>query len=170
VFSRLTPIPGGLYSTSQGSSSSPSQSLPNSTSTSTLNQHSLRPETPTASSPMHNLPVYPAEIGLSSLGVEQQLREALRSKDRVFVLMVSSELERFIKSALAGSQPGLPQGTASTSAMAALGPAAVLSSNPTSKFQRMLVYKVAEWYGLKAVAAPEGGIVVGVLGELQEKR
>lgn len=34
----------------------------------------------------------------------------------------------------------------------------------------MLVYKAAEWYGLKAVSGPEASMVVGVLGQLNEKR
>ncbi|OXH40208.1 hypothetical protein J005_00354 [Cryptococcus neoformans] len=33
----------------------------------------------------------------------------------------------------------------------------------------MLVYKAAEWYGLKAVSGPEASMVVGVLGQLNEK-
>jgi hypothetical protein len=170
LLSRSTPVASESCSTSQTSPSSNSEPSFNSTSISSFSQpSSFRPETPTAASVNGSSPVIPAEIGLSSLSVENQLREALSSKDRVFVLMVSTELERFIKNVQAGTQPALPQGSASTSLMATLGPAAVLSSTPMSKFQRMLVYKIAEWYGLKGVAAPDGGIVIGVLGKLNEK-
>jgi hypothetical protein len=164
--SRSTPIASDTRS--QSSTSDPCQTSPNNTSISS-NSQPYRPETPTAAN-FNTLPTISAEIGFGNLASEHQLREVLLSKDRVFVLMVSTEIERFIKNVQAGVQPGLPQGTASTSVMAALGPAVVLSSTPTSKFQRMLVYKISEWYGLKGVSAPDGGIVVGVLGELNEKR
>lgn len=114
-------------------------------------------------------PPLPAEVGLGLLQGEEQLRNALQSKDRMFLLVLAKELEAFLARAAAGAVSPAPL-AASTSTLAALAPSAPIAAVPTSKFQRMLVYKAAEWYGLKAVSGPEASMVVGVLGQLNEKR
>lgn len=116
--------------------------------------------TPTPSPPESDFPPpappLPAQVGLGLLHGEEQLKNALQSKDRMFLLVLAKELEAFVARAAT---------TAS-----AVGPSAQIGATPTSKFQRMLVYKAAEWYGLKAVAGPEASMVVGVLGPLDGKR
>lgn len=87
----------------------------------------------------------------------------------MFLLVLAKELEAFLARAAAGAVSPAPL-AASTSTLAALAPSAPIAAVPTSKFQRMLVYKAAEWYGLKAVSGPEASMVVGVLGQLNEKR
>lgn len=117
-------------------------------------------------------PPLPAEVGLGLLQGEEQLRNALQSKDRMFLLVLAKELEAFLARAAAGAVPPVPPAasTSTLAALAALAPSAPIAAVPTSKFQRMLVYKAAEWYGLKAVSGPEASMVVGVLGQLNEKR
>ncbi|WVO22062.1 uncharacterized protein IAS62_003386 [Cryptococcus decagattii] len=105
--------------------------------------------TPTPSPPL------PAQVGLGLLHGEEQLKNALQSKDRMFLLVLAKELEAFVARA--------------ATAASAVGQSAQIGATPTSKFQRMLVYKAAEWYGLKAVAGPEASMVVGVLGPLDGK-
>lgn len=117
-------------------------------------------------------PPLPAEVGLGLLQGEEQLRNALQSKDRMFLLVLAKELEAFLARAAAGAVSPVPPAasTSTLAALAALAPSAPIAAVPTSKFQRMLVYKAAEWYGLKAVSGPEASMVVGVLGQLNEKR
>ncbi|WVO16141.1 hypothetical protein L204_103811 [Cryptococcus depauperatus] len=115
---------------------------------------------------------YPAEAGLGSLQGEGQLKSSLQSKDRMFMLVIAKEFEVFISRVASGQIPAAPQPAtqcATTSTMAALGPSAPISATPSSKFQRMLVYKMAEWYGLKAVPGPDGTMIVGVLGTFKDK-
>jgi hypothetical protein len=54
--------------------------------------------------------------------------------------------------------------------LASMSGSMVISSHVSSSFQRMLVYKAAEWYGLKAFHNPEASMVIGLIGELDEKR
>ncbi|KAK4686727.1 hypothetical protein P7C73_g3394, partial [Tremellales sp. Uapishka_1] len=119
------------------------------------------------------LHVPPAEIGLGTLHGEEHLKNALVSKDRIFVLVLAKEIETFISRVQNGSttmSTNAINGTStSTSTVAALGPAMTIGAQPTSKFQRMLVYKAAEWYGVKAASGPEGSMIVGVLGSLDDK-
>lgn len=85
----------------------------------------------------------------------------------MFVIMLSKEMEAFIARAHAGEKPAEAP---------AVGPLVILGANvrmqsqATSKFQRMLVYRVAEWYGIKAVSGPEHSMYIGVLGTLDPKR
>ena len=112
-----------------------------------------------------------AEVGASSLGTEIQLRDALTGKDRMFLLLVSRELEAFIARVVNGEQGGItiPPGHSASAALATLGPAMVLTTTTTSKYQRMLVYKVAEWYGIRGIGSQDGPIYIGVQGALNEK-
>lgn len=118
--------------------------------------------TPTPSPPDSDWPppppaALPAQVGLGLLHGEEQLKNALQSKDRMFLLVLAKELEAFVARAAA-------------TATGTVGQSAQIGATPTSKFQRMLVYKAAEWYGLKAVAGPEASMVIGVLGPFNEKR
>ena len=119
----------------------------------------------------NTLPVIPAEVGLSTLPVERQLREAMFGKDRMFLLLLSREIEAFIGRIVQGVQNtvAVPQGTPSSSVLASLGPSMILTTVTTSKYQRMLAYKTAEWYGLKGIALSDGAIVLGVVGTMNEK-
>lgn len=45
-----------------------------------------------------------------------------------------------------------------------------LTSHPTSKYQRMIIYKAAEWYGIRAIMPSEGVFVVGAIEPINEKR
>ncbi|OCF40324.1 hypothetical protein I317_05891 [Kwoniella heveanensis CBS 569] len=116
---------------------------------------------------------HPAEIGLGNLQSEEQLKTALQSKDRMFLLVLAKEFEAFINRISTGqilSAPTSAQVIAPTSStMAALGASTNIGVTPTSKFQRMLVYKTAEWYGLKAVPGLDGQMVVGVLGTFNDR-
>jgi hypothetical protein len=40
----------------------------------------------------------------------------------------------------------------------------IVGSKAARTFQRMLVYKLADWYGVKAVHTPEVGMIIGVIG------
>lgn len=117
------------------------------------------------------LPSPPAEIGLSSLATEKQLREAASGKDRMFLLLLSQEIEPFIKRVVSGEQGGIEvqQGHATSAAMSTFGPAMMLTTTTTSKYQRMLMYKAAEWYGLRGICGPDNNIYIGVIGSLPVK-
>ncbi|KAK8864465.1 hypothetical protein IAR55_001714 [Kwoniella newhampshirensis] len=115
---------------------------------------------------------HPAEFGLGGSHGEEQLKGALQSKDRIFLLVLAKEIEAFVGKVAAGSAttvPQIPIQGATTSTMAALGPSTLIGVAPSSKFQRMLVYKAAEWYGLKAVPSQDGSMIVGVLESFSEK-
>ena len=170
-YSRMTPLASESSRVSRSASSNPSDPVhisPQSLPADAPSQASQSPLPPT----FNVLPVPPAEVGVSSLATETQLREAATGKDRMFLLLLSREIEGFIARAVQGEQQTItvPQGTMSSSILASLGPAMVLSTATTSKYQRMLVYKAAEWYGLKGVAGPDGAIFIGVLGSLDDKR
>lgn len=116
---------------------------------------------------------FAAAVGLGTLAGEEQLKASLSSRsDRLFVIIIAKEMEAFIRNVVDGQAPSaalsVAPGTPSTSLLA--GPSFKLASAPTSKFQRMLVYKTAEWYGLKAVAGPDAMLFIGVLGTLHGKR
>ena len=116
-------------------------------------------------------PLPSAEIGLSTLGTEIQLRESAMGKDRMFLLLLSRELETMIARITQGNLPEdyVPPVAPTGTLLAQIAPAFPLTTTTTSKYQRMLVYKAAEWYGLKGVAAPDGGIYIGVLGTLDPR-
>lgn len=108
-----------------------------------------------------------AQVGFGSAPSEDALRHALSSKDRIFVVMLSKEMEAFIARIVAGEKPAESPGQGHFSI---LGANVRMQSQPTSKFQRMLVYRVAEWYGIKAVSGPDLAIYIGVMGHLDPKR
>lgn len=131
------------------------------------------PARPTSDAGHKLSPSFAATVGLGSLAGEDQLKASLSSRsDRLFLIIVGKEMEAFIRDVVEGKAPSaalsVAPGTASTSLLA--GPSFKLGTVPTSKFQRMLVYKTAEWYGLKAVAGPEAILFVGTMGGLPEKR
>lgn len=73
----------------------------------------------------------------------------MRSKDRLFVLGLGQDIESFIQRLLLAPPESLID-------------VKPLGVSAQSKFQRMLVYKAAEWYGLKAVAGGDGNVLVGL--------
>ncbi|WWC89251.1 uncharacterized protein L201_004171 [Kwoniella dendrophila CBS 6074] len=169
---RITPTADSRSNPSLASSSSSNVPSPNPTTISLLSQ--------TTNSTSNNNPIFtasithPAEIGFGNLQSEEQLKVALQSKDRMFLLVLSKEFEAFINKLTNGQIPHISNYTSqtptiSTSLMAALGSSMNIGVTPTSKFQRMLVYKTAEWYGLKAVPNQDGGMIIGVLGDFNEK-
>ena len=133
-----------------------------------------QPLTPTMA---RDLSVHPIQIhsvsGLCGPEIEVQVKEALASKDRMFVLILGQEIEAFLANLRNGTTSNLqdesvvPQ--ASSSALASLGANFPVKVQPTSTFQRMLAYKVAEWYGMKALPGGEG-MVIGIQGELDQRR
>lgn len=116
--------------------------------------------------------------GFGQLAGEEQLKFALQSKDRIFVVMVSNEIEAFIARVLAGEKPmeaqSLPHAVYTQTNLSILGSSVKMQTISTSKFQRMLMYRAAEWYGVKCVTGPVTGpeavMYVGTLGEVAEKR
>ena len=134
--------------------------------------HPSDPSTANPTQPAFNvLPVPQAEIGLSSLATEKQLREAAIGKDRMFLLLLSQEIESFVKRVVSGEQGRIEvqPGHVTSAALATFGPAMALATTTTSKYQRMLMYKAAEWYGLKGICGPDNLIYVGVVGSLPGK-
>lgn len=129
---------------------------------------------PSDSTPFHSLPVPLATVGYGALDGESQLKLALAGKDRMFLLVLSKEIEAFISRLPGGGLQTaaeiVPGGTTSNSVLAMLGASTLIGAVPTSKFQRMLVYKAAEWYGLKACQGIEQRMIVGVLGTFMDKR
>lgn len=117
-------------------------------------------------------PTPKAEIGFGSLHAEEEIKKALSSKDRMWVLMLGKEFEVFIGRVVRREHTArIPssQASASTSVMDSLGPSKKIDVAAVSKYHRMLTYKLAEWYGLRAVAGVDGAMVVGVLGTLEER-
>lgn len=95
------------------------------------------------------------------------MKKALSGKDRMLVLMLGKEFEAFIGRVLRGehtTRVTLPASSAGID----LGPSKRIDVAASSKYHRMLVYKLAEWYGLRAVLGVDGSMVVGVLGSLDE--
>lgn len=89
--------------------------------------------------------------------------------------MLSNEIEAFIQRCLKGENiqdaqvaAVLPGG--SVFAIFGENPTIRIQSKDTSKYQRMLVYKAAEWYGVKAVSGPDNVIYMGLIEAVQEKR
>lgn len=66
--------------------------------------------------------------------------------------------------------PSIPLATNSTSVLASMTASFIVGSHVSSTFQRMLVYKLAEWYGLKAVHVPDVAMVIGVIGSFDTRR
>jgi hypothetical protein len=103
------------------------------------------------------------------------LKISLQTKDRIFVVMLSNEIEAFIQRCLKGetiqeaqTAAALPGG--SVFAIFESHPTIKIQSKDTSRYQRMLVYKAAEWYGVKAVSGPDNVIYMGLIEAVQEKR
>ncbi|WVW83983.1 hypothetical protein I302_106007 [Kwoniella bestiolae CBS 10118] len=167
---RITPTADSHSNPSLASSSSSNIASPNPTTISLLSSSNSTNPPPTSASSSNM-----AEIGLGSLQCEDQLKSALQSKDRMFLLVLSKEIESFINKLSTGqisqeSQPSEAQTQTQTQIpMVQLNASTTIGVTPTSKFQRMLVYKTAEWYGLKAVPGQDGGMIVGLLGEFNEK-
>lgn len=65
--------------------------------------------------------------------------------------------------------PSIPVATNSTSALASMSASFIVGSHVSSTFQRMLVYKLAEWYGLKAVHVQDVAMIIGVVGNFDTK-
>lgn len=114
-----------------------------------------------------------AEIGLGPASGEDQLKSSLKAKDRIFLLVLAKEIEAFIAKVVAGEEPNIipsvPLATNSSSVIASMSSSFAVASHISSTFQRMLVYKAAEWYGLKAVNTPEVSMLIGVLGTLDPR-
>lgn len=91
--------------------------------------------------------------------------------------MLSNEIEAFIQRVIHGETPNDAQVQAAASKVGSASlmvfgssPTVRIQSQSASKFQRMLVYKAAEWYGIKAVSGPDAVMYIGVQGTLPEKR
>ncbi|WWD17234.1 hypothetical protein CI109_101672 [Kwoniella shandongensis] len=164
VDGRMTPLADTTASSNSSTSHDPPS--PNPTNISSFSGSTQPP-------PAFNATIsHPAEIGLGGAHGEEQLKGALQSKDRMFLLVLAKEIEAFIAKVASGTAttvPQIPIQGATTSTMAALGPSTLIGAAPSSKFQRMLVYKAAEWYGLKAVPGQDGAMIVGVLESFDEK-
>ena len=115
------------------------------------------------------LALLPASVGLCNLATENQLKANLLGQDRIYLLVLSREIEAFVERVVSGVQPATTPIRTSTSIFAALGPFFKLETVAGSKFQKMLQYKLAEWYGLRAAPGPEGSMVIGVLESMHEK-
>ncbi|OCF74551.1 hypothetical protein I204_04928 [Kwoniella mangroviensis CBS 8886] len=164
---RMTPTADSHSNPSLASSSSSNIASPNPTTISLLNLSTNPP--PSSQSTTNSNGV--AEVGLGSIQCEEQLKSALQSKDRMFLLVLSKEIESFIIKLHSGQIPQQQQQvqTERQVPMIQLNASTTIGVTPTSKFQRMLVYKTAEWYGMKAIPGQDGGMIVGLLGELNEK-
>ncbi|EIW70369.1 hypothetical protein TREMEDRAFT_73438 [Tremella mesenterica DSM 1558] len=172
---RLTPMPDSSSNRSSLTNlTTPSQRSSSPSPPTSLSSDPVAPDSTAASDRAQVLDnLAPAEVGLCALRDEIQLRNALLSKDRLFLLVIAREVESFLallktSGASAAAVQMIPGG-AGGSLAATLGPSFQLGSTPGSKFQRMLVYKTAEWYGLKACPGAEEKMVVGVQGNLSEK-
>lgn len=89
--------------------------------------------------------------------------------------MVSTEIETFLHRCNEGETSEEAQAVISQpggAPLVAYGnyPTFKLQVQGTSNFQRMLAYKVAEWYGIKAISGPSNAIFVGLIAPLLEKR
>lgn len=121
------------------------------------------------------VPTPGAELGFGSLPSEEELKKALAAKDRMFVLMLGKEFEAFIGRVSRGEHttrvvPSQASASSSSILLESLGPSKRIDVTATSKYQRMLTYKLAEWYGLRATPGVDAGsMVVGVLGVLDPK-
>lgn len=127
-------------------------------------------DSPNGSQQVHALK---AEVGFGPLSGEDQLKSSLQGKDRIFLLVLAKEIEAFIEKIASGQEsniiPSIPLATNSTSVLASMSASFGVASHISSTFQRMLVYKLAEWYGLKAVHTPEVSMLVGVIGTMNPK-
>lgn len=128
------------------------------------------PQSESASGIQQELKVTNAEFGFGSMQGEDQLKKSLQGKDRIFLLVLAKEMESFIEKVTLGQEPNIipsiPLATSSTSVIASMTASFAIASHISSTFQRMLVYKVADWYGLRAVNTPEVSILVGVIGTI----
>ncbi len=166
-----------MSSHSLNGQSVPSDSVatsPDSTAISSTSQNPVL-QLPTNQIQYNTLHVPPAQLGLGTLAGEEQLKSSLQGKDRIFLLVLAKEVENFISktsAALTGSEltEGAPRTLGTSAGEFALEPSMTVKSVATSKYQRMLVYKTAEWFGLKAVSSVDGGMTIGVMANLDEKR
>lgn len=116
-----------------------------------------------------------AELGFGTLPSEEELKRALSAKDRMFVLMLGKEFEAFIGRVSRGEYttkvaPSHASASTSSQVLDSLGPSKRIDVTATSKYQRMLTYKLAEWYGMRATPGVDAGsMVVGVLGTLDPR-
>lgn len=122
------------------------------------------------------MPAPKADVGFGTLHAEEEIKKALTAKDRMFVLMLGKEFEAFIGRVHRGEYVTRVQSTqastsTSTSLLDSLGPSKKIDVAAVSKYQRMLTYKLAEWYGLRAAPGIDGStsMVVGVVGSLEPK-
>nr|XP_019011102.1 uncharacterized protein I206_04411 [Kwoniella pini CBS 10737]OCF49883.1 hypothetical protein I206_04411 [Kwoniella pini CBS 10737] len=176
---RITPTADSRSNPSRASSSASNQPSPNSTTMSLESQltSSSNPPNPSYTPTNGHANTEAAEAGFGSAQAEEQLKNALKSKDRIFLLKLSKEFEAFINRLVlnkgqisSNAENGTNQTpTTSTSLMASISYSATIRVPITSNFQKMLVYKTAEWYGLKAVSGQEGGMVIGVIGNFNDK-
>jgi len=166
--SRMTPVASDSGRISHSGSSDPSHPDDNSANSTWVSTAS-HPSHPSQQSQYNSTLAVPASVGLCTLATENQLKDSLLGKDRIFLLVLGKEIEGFVASAVNGHQTTATPEATSTSMLAALGPSFVVTAAATSKFQRMLVYKAAEWYGLKAAPGPDGTMIIGVLDSLDEK-
>ncbi len=166
----MTPVASESGAVSLSGSSGPSNGddrSPNSTSISTASQPSQNSQQQLQ---VNNSTIEPATVGLCNLATENQLKDSLLGKDRIFLLVLAKEIEGFIARVMNGETPSTDSLTISTSTLAALGPSFVVIAVAASKYQRMLVYKAAEWYGLKAVPGAETSMIIGIMGSLIQQR
>jgi hypothetical protein len=121
-----------------------------------------------ASVRFNSLPVPAAKIGLSSLAAEEQLRNAATGQDRMYILLLAREIEAFIGRVMSNEQPAfvVPR---DAPALGVFTMASPLTTVTTSRYQRMLAYKAAEWYGLRGISTPDNIIHIGTVGPLDEK-
>lgn len=167
---RLTPLasessrPSRSESTDPLPSSPQSSSVPPTTHSSVASLPSIQPSQVSYNA----LPVTPAEIGLSTLGTEKQLRDAAAGKDRLLILLIAREIEAFIGRVVNQEQSIFVPPSGATM-LSVFNMASPIATTMTSKFQRMLVYKAAEWYGLRGISGPEGIIYIGLIGSMDEK-
>ncbi|KAL7421819.1 hypothetical protein Q5752_003590 [Cryptotrichosporon argae] len=165
-----------------GRSPSPALTVSNGPDSPPSNSESLPPSAsaapspdPTSGSSSSGHPAPPllsttADVGLGTLQGEDELKNALAGRDRLWLLVLANEIEKFVERVHAGEAVPEHDVALPTSLLAeTFGPSKVLNSTPTSKYQRMLVYKAAEWYGLRAVSGTEAVMLLGVLGSLDGK-
>jgi hypothetical protein len=88
-------------------------------------------------------------------------------------LIVAKEVEAFMMKVKSGENPNIipsiPVATNSTSALASMSASFIVGSHVSSTFQRMLVYNLAEWYGLKAVHVQDVAMIIGVVGSFDTR-
>jgi hypothetical protein len=116
------------------------------------------------------MPAPKAEVGFGSLHAEDELKKALSGKGRMFVLMLGKEFEAFVGRVWRGEYMArVTLSLPATSSGIELAPSKKIDAAASSKYHRMLTYKLAEWYGLRSVLGGDNSMVVGVVGLLDER-